>query len=182
MLAHSSATGRSAFSLIVVKSLTHDGLLACRSRILYCDTYTPRAAFMIAESLCMHFLTSFLFHVVPWERGLSDPRIAMPRDHIWLKCACAFSLNEVGSHLVFVERSSVTIGAAKMAYRMPACVIDNGTGWVIREKVDATRDEKPLLLPMIWLVLSLLGIRVPVAVCYDELLEKLLVQQAVYRQ
>ena len=76
MLAHSSATGRSAFSLIVVKSLTHDGLLACRSRILYCDTYTPRAAFMIAESLCMHFLTSFLFHVVPWERGLSDIRVS----------------------------------------------------------------------------------------------------------
>ena len=59
---------------------------------------------------------------------IRSARIAMPRDHIWLKCACAFSLNEVGSHLVFVERSSVTIGAAKMAYRMPACVIDNGTG------------------------------------------------------
>lgn len=72
-------------------------------------------------------------NLVPVPRGtmgtrLIRSRIAIPRDHIWLKCACAFSLNEVGSHLVLVERSSVTIGAAKMAYRMPACVIDNGTG------------------------------------------------------
>ena len=82
---------------------------------------------MIAESL--HFLTSFLFHVeYHGNEAYQMSVIAIPRDHIWLKCACAFSLNEVGSHLVLVERSSV-IGAAKMsAYRMPACVIDNGTG------------------------------------------------------
>ena len=122
---------------------------AWKNTWLYCDTFTP--GFMIAESLRVHFLTSFLFCVIPWERGLSEQIVWDPTWPYMVKCACVFSLNEVGSHLVLVERSSVTIGAAKMAFRMPACVIDNGTGWVIGEEVDATRDEQLLLLPMIWL-------------------------------
>ena len=73
LLAHSSATGRSAFTLTEVKSLAHNGL-ACtiqHGRILD-FTLVIYTAFMIVQSLCVHFLASFLFRVIPWERGLSD--------------------------------------------------------------------------------------------------------------